>query len=305
MTTRKGYKKKKYTVRKKFNKLKCAPIREDRMDINLKDLTCYSSGELAELKELWNKSNPNNKISSNNSKEIWLFLKNTLNNKCYNELCWLKDKSFDSKINKQQLVKEIFRPFSPKTWKNKPYEWLSSVDIIKVMKQYEKKYVNFSFIGPSPIDFDNKKLFGTCVWESLCKFDLNNYYNNSPQKNKIGIAFNLDPHYKSGSHWVALFIDLNKNFIFYFDSNGEKIPSEINKLVKRIKSQATNLNIKLKFYSNKDIQHQQKDGQCGVYILYFIIELLTEKKDITYFRKNRIPDELMKNYRKKYYNAKN
>ena len=71
------------------------------------------------------------------------FFKRNLSNKCYNELCWLNDQTFNSKINKDVVIKNIFRPFSPESWKKKPYEWLSSVDIIKVMSQYEKKYKNF------------------------------------------------------------------------------------------------------------------------------------------------------------------
>ena len=53
-----------------------------------------------------------------------------------------------------------------------PYAWLNSDDIIKVMNQYEKKYKNFKFIGPSPIDFQDKKFYGNCVWEELCNFSI-------------------------------------------------------------------------------------------------------------------------------------
>ena len=41
-----------------------------------------------------------------------------------------------------------------------------------LLKQYERKYKNFKFIGPSPIDFDSTKYVFTCVWEKLCNFDL-------------------------------------------------------------------------------------------------------------------------------------
>lgn len=34
----------------------------------------------------------------------------------------------------------------------------------------------------------------------------------------LGAIFNLDPHYKDGSHWVALAIDLPRNAVYYFDS---------------------------------------------------------------------------------------
>ena len=38
------------------------------------------------------------------------------------------------------------------------------------------------------------------------------------EANKIGVIFNLDKHDQSGSHWVAMFIDLENKFFFYFDS---------------------------------------------------------------------------------------
>ena len=38
--------------------------------------------------------------------------------------------------------------------------------------------------------------------------------------NKIGIIFNTDPHNKSGSHWISLFIDVKKKIICFFDSVG-------------------------------------------------------------------------------------
>ena len=284
---------------KKFKTLKCAPKQESKVINSLKGISCYGKEEILNMKKLWNNKN-SNKITSNNPKKIWKFLKENLSNKCYNELCWLNDQTFNSKINKDVLVKNIFRPFSPDSWKDKPYEWLSSIDIIKVMSQYEKKYNDFVFIGPSPIDFDDKKLFGTCVWERLCKFDLSKYIN---KKSKIGIIFNMDPHYKDGSHWIALFVDIEKHFIFYFDSNGDKIPKRIKVLADRIIEQGNRLKINFKFMTNEGKEHQLKDGQCGVCCLYFIIELLKGVKKPEYFKKYRISDEVMRDYRIKYYNS--
>ena len=42
------------------------------------------------------------------------------------------------------------------------------------MYQYELAYPNFSFIGPTPIDFDKENVNekGKCVWEELCNFSL-------------------------------------------------------------------------------------------------------------------------------------
>ena len=287
---------------KTFKKLKCSPVQNKNLDENLKKYTCYSDSNLQLFKNTWNKYS-NNKIPTNKPEEIWQFFKKELANKCYNELCWLNDKPLDKFENKELIVKEIFKPFSPKSWNTKPSEWLSSVDITRIMKQYEKSHRNYVFIGPSPIDFDNRKIFSTCVWEKLCKFDLKSYLNHTPKIDKIGIILNLDPHDKPGSHWVALFIDIKKQFIFYFDSNGDRAPKQVNALVKRIKQQGIELNIDFVYDSNKGFTHQYNDGQCGMYTLYFIIELLKENKTYNYFKTKRIKDKTMKNYRKKYYNV--
>ena len=303
-TEKNKYVKNKYvkTRKNKFKILKCAPKQENKVASNMKGISCYGKEQILHMKNIWNSKN-SNKIFTNNPKEIWSFFKDNLSDKCYNELCWLNNfnERFNLKINKNMLIKNIFRPFSPDSWKKEPYKWLSSVDIINVMSQYEKKYENFSFIGPTPIDFDDKKLFGTCVWERLCKFDLNIYIEDNIFK--IGIIFNTDPHYKNGKHWIALFIDIKKRFIFYFDSNGDKIPKRIKVFVDRILEQGNKLNITFKFMTNEGKEHQLKDGSCGIYVLYFIIELLKGTKEPGYFKKYRIPDEAMKDYRKIYYNT--
>jgi hypothetical protein len=285
---------------KKFKTLKCAPKQGKNVSNSLQGISCYGDIEILKMKKIWNEKNKK-QITTNNTTDIWYFLKANLSNKCYNELCWLNDKTFNSKINKDILIKSLFRPFSPNSWKKKPYEWLSSVDIINVMSQYEKKHKDFVFLGPSPIDFDDKKLFGTCVWEKICKFDLSSHINMN--KTKIGFIFNMDPHYKNGSHWMALFVDVNKKFIFYFDSNGEKIPKRIKILVDRIIVQGNKLNINLKFMSNAGKVHQRLDGQCGVFSLYFIIEMLKGTKVPEYFKNQRIPDEEMRDLRQVYYNT--
>ena len=64
-----------------------------------------------------------------------------------------------------------FAPEQPANWKKNPYEWLTTVDIQNVMKQYEDVYDDFEFIGPSPIDYDNN-VNNQCVWPELCHFNI-------------------------------------------------------------------------------------------------------------------------------------
>ena len=285
----------------KFKELKCSPKQKT---VKISNKTCYSDKNLEEFKNIWN-SNSKDKITTNVPKDIWKFFKKKLNKKCYDELCWLNQKELKNVNNKDVLIKQIFKPFAPELWKKNPRTWLSSVDITNIMEQYEKKYKHFSFIGPSPIDFDSKKLISTCVYEKLCNFNLKYYLKQTPKKRKIGIIFNLDPHYKSGSHWVCLFIDVDLKYIFYFDSNGTRIPKQIKKLVDRVITQGKENNIDFIYDSNYDFVHQMKDGQCGMYVLFVIIELMLEKISYKFFKNSRISDEKMEKYRKIYFNDYN
>jgi hypothetical protein len=53
-------------------------------------------------------------------------------------------------------------------------------------------------------------------------------------KNKVGIIFNLDEHWKPGSHWVAMYGDLKKGEAYYFDSYGISPEPRVRKLMRRV-----------------------------------------------------------------------
>ena len=280
--------------KKKFYKLRCAPSKK-----NKSKFTCYEKRDIHNFKNMWNKNNPNDIITSKNPYTIWKQLKNKLLDKCTNERCWLEQVFLDSNYNKN-LIDKLFAPKMPESWLKNINTWLSSSDIIKLMQQYEKSYKNFKFIGPSPIDFDTKINGGNCVWDNLCNLNLYDYYKKKIYK--IGIILNLDTHDKSGSHWVANFIDLKNKYIFYFDSNGVNIPKQVKILNERLRKQfKSDTNINLTHYVNK-LQHQYQDGTCGIYALYVLIQLLTENTTPKYIMNNKIPDLLMQELRFKYYN---
>ena len=276
--------------------LKCSPQKIK------KDYTCYSDDSLLKLRNYWNIRHPDKRINTVEPREIWMELKKNMLNTCDIESCWLRQKFIKENLDKE-LLEFTFAPKSPDSWKKNPDEWLSSTDIENVMKQYEHAYPSFAFIGPSPIDFDSLKLYGQCVWEELCNFELHNYIRNG--KNKIGIVFNTDPHYKSGSHWIALFINIQKKYIYYFDSNGNDIPKQIKTFIERVKIQGNqSLGIEFKVMSNYNFSHQKTDKECGMYVLYFIIQLLTNKKEPSYFGKVHIPDEEVFSLRHEYFNER-
>ena len=290
---RKHHHRKKSTRKRKFEALKCSPKKKDEV----LGFTCYTSESLHKLKKIWNARHPDVLIQSNDTKEIWEQLRNNMSTSCRSEACWLRHQCIKHDIDKN-LWDETFAPKAPHHWKKKPNDWLSSVEIDQVMQQYEKSYKCFEFIGPSPIDYDKHQLFGECVWEELCKFSLLDLKKRG--KTKIGIIFNLDPHYKEGSHWVALFLNLKKKAIYYLDSYGDNLPRKLKKFTKEVQKQASNLNETFTFEYVKR-RHQYSYSECGMFSMYFIIQLLKDKP-ISYFQKHRITDKYMRRLRKAYYN---
>jgi len=292
---------------KKFNHNKtvknniCSPIVKNK---TIFEKTCLTLDAIQEIKNEYNK-HANITINTNNPHKIWEIL-NERFTKCNNDLtnkdiCWLnqlKNKNISNKIKQH-----IFVPKSPFTWIKNSNEWLSNYEIDSVLVQYEKAYPYFKAIKSTPIDFDTT-INCICVSNELCNFNLSLFLKH--KITKIGFVFNLDKHTGKGTHWVSMFVDILNKFIFYFDSNGSIIPSEIVVLKNRIVKQGNFHNIHFRFYNNVNIQHQQGNTECGMYSLFFIITMLTSniknkhlslQQKINFFRKNKIPDKYVETYR--------
>ena len=282
------------TQKKPFTKLNCSPENKS------KNYSCYSDRDLYKLRDIWNARHPDRFIKTKNTKKIWEHLKNYYATICNKESCWVRQMTKNTKLEKELL--DAFAPESPVEWKKNPNEWLSSIDIVEVMNQYEKKYKCFDFLGPSPIDYDTHKLYGECVWEELCHFSLSNHLKNGHFK--IGVIFNLDPHYKGGSHWVSLFINVKLKNIFFFDSAGEPIPPQIKKFVDTVIKQGKNLSEPIYFHfdQNYPVEHQYGNTECGIYSIFFITHMLEDKITGHYLKTHILKDKYMENFRKIYYN---
>jgi hypothetical protein len=297
-----------------LKKLNCSPVSEKN---EIKDYSCYTKNSLTKLRNMWNARHPDAKILSTNPKEIHNKLREHLQSVCDTEACWLKQTVDFGQIEDED-IKGAFAPKAPDEWKKNPNEWLSSLDISKVMKQYEKAYPCFAFIGPTPIDFDTVMSHGECVWEDLCKLNIERILRKG--KNKIGIIFNTDPHNKSGEHWISMFIKINipKGYrytkdglknpttgnIFFFDSVGSKPPKEVKTLVKRIIEQGKNMMppIHFSYDQNHPVEHQYGNTECGVYSLFFIVEMLKDKITGNYLKTHILKDDYIHTFRKKFFN---
>ena len=274
--------------RTKFKKRYCSPKNDN-------SFTCFTKKSIIKMLKSWNDYYSNDKIEFREYDKLhtlWSLLDNKLKNICNDEFCWTKQQF----IKNDNEILEEFRPEMPTKWKDNKNEWLTTLDIEAVMKQYEKKYNDFMFVGPVPIDFDTELHPGYCVINELCKINLNKMKNNG--KTKLGVIFNLDPHDKPGSHWVSMYADFDKlNEIYYFDSYGLKEPKEVTTLMNRLKEQSEKMGNKTKIYVN-NVRHQFKNSECGVYSINFILKLL-EGNTFEDLRDNIIKDDEMEENREK------
>ena len=270
--------KRKSKKKTKSGKTYCSPSNTTN-----KPHTCFNKKSLITISQKWNESNSNNKINIVNSdKELWKNIEEKMIDKCNTEWCWV------NKISSNINHNELFRPVKPKLWNKKEREWLDSINISDVMKQYEETYKDFIFIGPVPIDFDLQNSFGSCVVDELCKTNIDKLIKKG--KTQIGIIFNLDKHTEEGSHWVALYCNTKSSEINYFDSYGMEPEDEIKILMNRFHEELEKKNKKCTINVNTK-RHQYKGTECGVYCLYFIIKMLTTKMKFSRFCNNHMPDD--------------
>ena len=296
-TYKKKNKRTKRTKKKKKTKknLYCSPKNKNEF----LNFSCYKPEMLHKMKAIWNKRHPSMSINSNDLKEIWNSLGHYMKNSCSSESCWIKSNLFKNNFTANEM-KNIFSPKQPAEWEKNPNEWLSSIEILELMKQYEDAYKCFQFIGPTPIDFDEQLAYGECVWDDLCKFNLKEKINK--RINKVGIIFNLDTHDKPGSHWTCMFINIKLKKIYYFDSYGDDLtPKRVKTLAKRIQEQSKEFGAPYEFKINR-VRHQYTRSECGMYCLYFIIQMIN---DVPFSRFNKkVRDKHMRHLRNVYFNKK-
>jgi hypothetical protein len=198
----------------------------------------------------------------------------------------------------------------PANWKKNINEWLSSSDIVNVLRQYEATFNEFKFLGPSPTDYYFMETPTQCVWQSLCQFNLRQHL--ASGKRKFGIVFNIDPHDLPGSHWVAVFINADTRRIYYFDSTGDEIHKDILRFVREVQDKSREIGPEYEFdiktSQTHPLEHQYGDTECGMYVLYFIITMLRNKRDVyqSVFKnpKRKIPDKAMERLRYEYFNER-
>jgi hypothetical protein len=269
----------------------CHPMKENS------GFTCYTLEQLKKIARILNKRGKNIKISSN-KKELWNQINKEMKKECSQEWCWIKT-GILSNINDDNLREKTFKPTHPDEWLQNQRAWLSNFDIDSVMEQYEDVYKDFVFLGPVPIDFED-------IYTELSNQNLHNLIKNG--KRRIGIVFNLDPHWKGGSHWVCMFISIdkdNKGIIAFYDSYGVEPSEEIQDLMSKFISQGISKEpqVFLEPIYNP-IQHQHLNSECGMYCINLIINMLkTEgtREDFIQQCNDTIDDDTMNSFRKNFF----
>lgn len=211
----------------------------------------------------------------------------------------LLDKANLPSAKKETLRTTYLRPKYPSTWEKDPDNWLDNYNIMNVMKQYQEATPWFRFVGVYPIDFSVQNPYHTdkpvCLHPELCDLNLEVEYKKGVRA--LGFIFNLDPHYKGGSHWVGLYCDIHDlyakpgskkhTWCAYFDSYGYDTPAYIKQYMQFLYSQDKRMKL---MYNARRFQYS--NSECGVYSMYFIICMLNNIR-FKDFCKDSVPDKSM------------
>lgn len=241
--------------------------------------------EIENLRVVFNKEHAKeNPIPKGDWKTVWTELQKRFHSQC--------EKGRMECIAAHMMKK----PVAPDSWEKNPEEWLSSLDIEAIEKEYMKVFPKYYFVGCVPIDFDKKSKTGSCIVSALCSMNIKSLYDKG--YDKIGIVFNTDVSTGPGQHWIALFADLDPQFeyprITYFDSYSHAPEAEVQRLMRRWKEQwdATKIHSKPTELTYNRTRHQYENSECGMYCIYFhlscIVGLPMDK---------RISDDVMRSFR--------
>jgi len=246
----------------------------------------FGGEEIRHLRTVYNSEHQKeDPIPDGTTEQIWNYLQERFHSKC---------KSGTSECIISHMLS---RPKAPDAWIANPTEWLSSKDIDRVEKEYQKLFKSYIFLGCIPIDFGLKSPTGKCLVDALCSISIKDLYRKG--KTQIGIVFNTDVHTGPGEHWIALFCDIRPELeqprITYFDSYAHKPEKEVQRLMKRWKDEwePTRVHDKSMLTTYNKTRHQFKDSECGIYSLYFHYSCLNEIP-----MDHKIPDDVVNVFRR-------
>lgn len=245
----------------------------------------FDDKEVENLRKVYNKEHTRETpIPKGNTHSVWKHIQKRLHDQC------------DSGAAECIINSLLTKPNAPNSWKTNPEEWLSSIDIDAVEKQFASLFSDYYYVGTVPIDFGKKSETGACIVDSLCSLNIEGLYNKGYRR--IGIVFNTDVSTGPGQHWIALYCDIRPELVFprvtFFDSYAERPSKEVINLMKRwkISWDATKIHSKPMATTYNKTRHQYENSECGMYCLYFhyccLLGIPMQK---------RIPDEVVRGFR--------
>lgn len=202
---------------------------------------------------------------------------------------------------RKEWERKYFRPKAPESWSKDPDDWLDNHSIEAVLKQYEEADPTFVSLGAVPIDFaapdPYSKDQNKCLLPEFCKLNLADL--RAKGKRGVGMVFNLDPHFKDGSHWISMYVDVNEPACYYFDSYGYPPPKQIKLLMQSIWKQDNRCKLA---YNGRRFQYSA--SECGVYSIFFVLCMHYGVK-FKRFVKHRVKDDVMLFLRSWFWNVDN
>lgn len=225
-----------------------------------------------------------------------------------------------NKIHRLELEKFTIRPSFKDP--DSRFKWLSTSDINDVLNQYEMKYNDFFFLGTHPRDFNEVSVIKKCIIDGNTIYSFHAEKLVSKQedvsyipfseiefddiekagKHRLGMVFNTSESDGSGEHWNALYADLKKKQIYFFDSYGVEPCRETRQFMNRIAKYLISRDNSTKItVEHSKTQHQQLNSECGVYSMVFILRMLRGDSFANVCSK-RMADKLVNKCRNKYFN---
>lgn len=241
--------------------------------------SCFSNESLVRIAKTINESSPNTiphdiiDVGSSKNKRVKLIshIRKALRPKCKEDLPHHED-SCAIQVLDVDLGDDIYAipPPAPnnKLIHNKPW---STSEVDHAMRYIEKKFTNFMFLTPAPMDFDSKSKTGQCLISELCSFNIQDVLRKG--KRCFGTLFNTHPSYRPGGHWICLFCCLYSGRVCFYDSYGFLPEKEIIRFMKRIKTQYEDTFHKPLNMLYNDYQNQHKNVECGTFCIMFLSEM--------------------------------
>lgn len=253
--------------------------------------TCYTEDEVRTIARRYNRLDPKQPVDVS-VKTIPQLAKQLEERLGQRQEEWL-EKSKTTTID----ADKVFRPEAPCSWQTNGREWLSTDDIDQVMRQYEDLYDDFKYLGAYPRDaFAKDPNTGECIdkMDNVCHL---NAFQDKRVK-RVAVIFNIDDHTGPGLHWVACYVDTNKQHknhgIFYYDSVARTPSKDILAFMESLRHTLDTKNPKedqhLKIHVNKT-QSQYKNTECGMFSMLFVIMCLQDILDFRQICDNMINDD--------------